>query len=460
MATFASDGSLANVQSLVNAAATGDTVTLPDGNFTWAGTLTLNKAITLRAVNTPNANPPSPTVHITHANGANGLITINTTPNGHITLAGLAFWPNEQSGYYVQANITGTTTTILMHDCSFSNYFTGTALVNSVLWSGYSGVIWNCRFHCTARDGVTVAQSANFGWGTTNGCLKIKGSKLWYDASSFGALDTTGLINTYVEDCTFEHQWSQAIDADDNARTNIRHCNFINSQIGVHGITSDWGGRQTDINNNVFNFLPFGTAANNGAKAVNLNRWCWWRAGTTRVWGNAVDDINSQDWGSKPCWVFIDEPLTRPGAGNGGNCETQAMYPGTRWVGTGGNGVQHPSGVIVTPSFVDPMYFWNNTAGPHSNGATKWGTNDQSGFSCNNGPTSAVFLLNRDIFLSAPNNNPSPPYTEYVYPHPLRTGGGGGGGGGVIQAGTASNSMGRSVVVTPRAVRGAIAKLK
>ncbi|HSS15744.1 MAG TPA: hypothetical protein VLQ29_02030, partial [Candidatus Dormibacteraeota bacterium] len=45
---YHSNGSVASVQGLHNAAINGDTITLPAGTFTWSTTLTINKAITLQ----------------------------------------------------------------------------------------------------------------------------------------------------------------------------------------------------------------------------------------------------------------------------------------------------------------------------------------------------------------------------------------------------------------------------
>jgi hypothetical protein len=454
MATLITNGSVADVQAKINAASAGDAVVIPTGSYTWAGTVNLNKPIILQAASITANNPPSPTVTITHNNGANTLIAVMTGAVGDTTLAGISFQPASATGNYINVGSSGSNPGIfILNNCLFE--IPNFQLNNAIEWNIIGGLVYQCMFQSSV-DG------AGQGYGSGSGCIQFKNQSQWYDPSTFGALDTTGRKNLYIEDCTFFNVYNQAVDVDDCGRLNIRYCNLINSQILTHGITSMFGGRQIDLNNCTFEFRIFAPNSS-GIRAVNMNRWGWWRAGSGRVWGNAIDAISSSDWGNKTCWQFSDEPLSRAGSGNGGNCETQAQWPGTRWPGTGGNGVTHPSGVVVTPSFRDPIYFWNNTAGPHSNGTTSWGCTDYGPplQSCNNGPTSAVFLINRDLFFSAPNNNPSPPYTPYVYPHPLRTGGGGGnGGGGTPQQGTVSNQMGRIVAASPKVIRSAVAKLK
>ena len=46
--TYASNGSSADVQTKINGATTGDTVTIPAGSFTWATSVTMAKAIKLQ----------------------------------------------------------------------------------------------------------------------------------------------------------------------------------------------------------------------------------------------------------------------------------------------------------------------------------------------------------------------------------------------------------------------------
>lgn len=387
------DGSPGSVQTAIDQAANGDTVAFPaNGNFTWSSGITCKKVITIEG----NGST------ITHGAGSSDLFNLTTSTAGHLTVQNLKFKPGGATGRYISLGEVSGAQGIILHDLNFNipNFQLTTAITANVT----GGMAYNCVFESTDPGGSS-------GPGSGSGCLQLRSPKNWYDADTFGKADTNGDQNFYVEDCTFRDMYNQAIDIDDNTRLVLRHNQMINSQCVIHGITSMWGGRQFEAYSNNFIYEK-----RNGVW-VNTNRYFWARAGTGRIHDNSVQRIDSGGyWGAaKPSWLFIDEPLTRPGSGNGGRCETQSQYPGTRWPGTGTDGTKHPSGQIVSPSAVDPFYIWNNTG----TGATSWSTNDQSGYNCNNGPTSNVFRLGRDIILAADPNYAG----EFPYPHPWRGGG-------------------------------------
>lgn len=387
----ASGGSNSAVQSAIDAAANGDTVTWSSGNYTWNAGINCNKAITIDGAGST----------ITHGAGSSNLMNLTLSNAGHLTVANIKFMPGSATGRYM--NVGGSGQFFVMHDSSFN--IPNFQLNQGLSLNAVGGLIYNCTFESTDS-------SSSSGPGSGSGCLQIKSTKSYYDKSTLGNLDVNGDINFYIEDSRFLNIYNQAVDVDDCGRVVVRHCEVQNTQFLTHGITSMWGGRQIELYENRFTFPKI-----NGM-FCNVNRNLWMRAGTARIFNNYCEKLDSLGyWGGwKMSFVFIDEPLTRSGAGNGGKCETQAQYPGTRWPGTGSDGTQHATGQIVSPSIVDPIYLWNNT-GP---AATAWGTNDQSGSTqtCTNGPTSAVFKAGRDIILSAPAN-----YTPYTYPHPLRGGG-------------------------------------
>src|SRR6267142_4183671 len=142
------DGSLGSVQTAVNASAAGDTVTLPPGTYTWTGVLTVNKAITITATGIVSANPPSPTVTITHNNGIGNLIAWTMSTAGDATLAGISFLAGSATGMYIDAQTTGASGEgiLLMHDCAFD--VPVFQLSMAVQWHMTGGVIYNCSFTC------------------------------------------------------------------------------------------------------------------------------------------------------------------------------------------------------------------------------------------------------------------------------------------------------------------------
>src|SRR2546430_1167927 len=82
---YNSDGSAANVQSLVNIATDGDTVTIPAGWFTWNTTVTISgKAITLQGAG-------SSLSHITDQGSGGAALRVTCTATNFVRVTGLEF---------------------------------------------------------------------------------------------------------------------------------------------------------------------------------------------------------------------------------------------------------------------------------------------------------------------------------------------------------------------------------
>jgi hypothetical protein len=237
-------------------------------------------------------------------------------------------------------------------------------------WPALGGVIWNTRF-----QGIGTGGSG--GIGPDGASFVIKGSpRHWQTASTMGALDTNGLVNVYIEDCTCENV-GQFPDVDDHGRAVFRH-NTIDGCTGVtHGFTSSWGGRHVEFYNNIF-AVSFGARNHTG-------RYFWIRAGTVVSTNNVVNDSAVPGAYGHPDMFDIGDN-TPPGS-----------YPMPRQPGFGHNGTTNVS---------DPIYVWNNT------GARAYTINFSNDWD-------SIVHVNRDIFV---NNGAKPGYSKYTYPHPLRQG--------------------------------------
>lgn len=400
----AASASQADVQTAINAASDGQTVCIPNGSATWTSGITTTKQIWIRAQNfTPTSGgSTSRNVTITNNAGTDDLFNITSGNTFAVQISGIKFLAGTGTGSFIIAQGTGTKPPMI-NDCYFDqpNNF---SVLRNLSWNTCTGgVFWNNYWESTDDGG-------SGGVGSGSGCFHIISGKPWLDAQTWGANDTNGNLNLYIEDSTFVNIYNQAVDADDNGRIVIRHNTILNTQMLTHGTTSLQGGRQVELYNNAYQYRQ--TAPNSmGITWVNLNRYFWWRAGTSRVTDNTVEVIDSGGfWGNvKPSFLHIDESLTR--AGSGAACQT--VYPGTHWPGNGANGAAQIS---------DPCYLWNNTGGGAVAGTgdtdptnTLWNVNDQAD-TCGNGlMTINFFLLGRDIFIADPGN-----YTKYTYPHPLR----------------------------------------
>src|SRR5262249_1029623 len=101
---------VSDVQTAVNSASSGDTVTIPAGACAWTQTLTIKKAITLSGSGTANSSvttfaPSNPTTVITHQ-GSGGLISVSGLTNGQTVRISLL--DIEPSGNGSPITITGT----------------------------------------------------------------------------------------------------------------------------------------------------------------------------------------------------------------------------------------------------------------------------------------------------------------------------------------------------------------
>lgn len=401
-ATFtAASCNTSDVQTAINSAANGDTVVIPNGSCSWSSGISTGKQITLQGATAGG-------VTITHNAGSGTLLTVNIGSSFHTTIANLNFLPGGGTGNYI--TVQGTGMVPLMHDCRFN--LPNFQLQQAVQWNVTGGVIWNTTFESTQNlSGACGSQV-----GSDSGCLVVKPTKNWDDASTLGALDTTGTNNLYIEDSVFSNV-GQCPDMDDNARVVVRHSQIIGSSGLTHGPTSTYGGRQFEFYDNAMTYPNINR---------NLNRYFWTRAGTGVITGNSVQALSGQCYGNKDSFTFIVESATR--AQSHGCCTSYMCFhqPGSGSDGTSGHTFLSPS---QTPydSFQqsDPIYIWNNTGA----GQTNVGLND-SDMSCSTGNTTATFFVrNRDYFVdgtSNPNNGAKPGWARFTYPHPLRQGTGAG----------------------------------
>jgi hypothetical protein len=328
-----------------------------------------------------------------------GAVIEITEANTSVNVSGICFTSGSGTGDDVAFNYASGGAPILFHDC----FFISTTDIDCIYSDTNRGVIWNCSFIALPFSEAQLAIH-----------MKSCPSSSWTTASTMGTADTTGTNNMYIENCDF-HGWLNATDMDDCSRSVIRYCLFNNAAFGTHGAdTSNFGVRHYEIYNNVFIYNGF----SNG-QTLNLNWWCYLRGGTGVITGNTMPHISSQDYGSKtdinmttmnlqrnagpnPCWGA--------GSGSSGN-----SYPAPRQVGYGRVTGSAGNDSITYKGDSEPLYIWNNTGGYLA------GTTDFGGTACTNPDTTADYVvLGRDYIN---NGTAKPGYTEYAYPHPLRSGG-------------------------------------
>lgn len=396
----------ADVQSAINKATAGGTINIPAGSCSWAGsTVTLSKAITMNGAGQTLTHIDLGTVAnvfvITkQVGGVTRIQNINfTMTNSKPDPKGVVVngpWPSGQSVIFYNVTLT-------MNNADF------------ITIHSPGGVIFSHLTFNAKQWSDTLLQSKD---SSTTGLLS------WSTADSMGTRDTTGYMNTYLEDSIFNG--GTMTDCDDACRIVVRHNTGHDSTgFNSHGDdSSPLGMRHFEIYNNSFLF----DVACNGASNTdisNMNQWIWLRGGTGVIYSNKFDRLQSQCWGTKPI-----VRLSIRGAEDDrpqGTC-ANTHYPATHQLGQSNNGVA---------DFTDPIYFWNNTQNQgadnngfsiSANGGWNWGNPcgfvwgtfwqwDRDGIDGTLATSSSDTGSTQEIYQPA--STAKPGYTAYAYPHPL-----------------------------------------
>lgn len=355
-----------NVASAIAAAAAGDTVQVPGGSCTWSG-LSLNKP-----------------VHLKGAGGAQTKITLTgeslltKQPSGIIRISGFDFTKtgggNQSKGWRIEG--------------SWKN-------AEPVIFQDNNFTISNSGLFVLRVAGGVIFANNSFTGGWDDSFIQPKDSNdssgSWKAADTMGSKDTTGKLNTYVENNTFYGGTNQGIDCDDASRCVYRYNTLTYSSFNSHGKdSSPQGVRHFEVYNNKF-------IHNGGTSQIANQNWAIWiRGGTGVIFNNQVSDMAGSYWGNKKEVVLSirgaedDRPQ--------GTC-AQVKYPVPRQLGQNFDGTSY---------FTDPIYFWGNTGTVAMGEGWAWG--NPCGFNF-----STFFQWGRDAI----NGTAKPGYTPYVYPHPL-----------------------------------------
>jgi hypothetical protein len=382
--TISTDGSQSSVQNAVNSASAGDTISLPRGTFSWSGTLSVNKAIKILGDSGGGTK-------INVSNGTVETIAVTEPVSGNLEIGFVNADFQLASGYtkffmWVTPSNPRGTGRVLLHDCTLSTNF-----AYAIEWDTNGGVVWNVVFDGTNSGGLS---------GISFVCHQLDAD--WTKPSTLGALDTDGLTNTYIEDCTFKNASVGVSNTDDNARVVYRHCTVDNAQLASHGQeTSPKGCRQWEVSD--CKFLC------DSANKWNMNSYVGIRGGTGVICDNSMQDIPSK------AEVTLSVFSTRRKC----SIPCQTSYPAARQTGQGwkgAGGYDYPSvPQDGTGYFTDPVYIWNNS------GTCEVILNQYEPDECGNGQLLTKYLQKgRDYFVDS---GPKPGFTKFTYPHPLRGGG-------------------------------------
>ncbi len=258
----------------------------------------------------------------------------------------------------------------------------------------------------------------------------------WSKPAYWGANDTTGQNNVYVETSDF-HAFLLFTDNDEGARTVWRYNLLDNAGLGGHGAdTGPFGARTFEFYNNYGVYEGYSNDT-----TFPMNQWMFVRGGTFVYWGNYLPALQSQDYGTKadlnmtvmnlqrnagplPCW---GQNYTTPGQYYFAPHQVGMGYvTGTGLANYPLNGVTNSSTYSLasygypTPQYVgdsEPAYIWGNSRQPLTTVWTSdYGTGQSDSCTGTVDSSANYIVLGRDYFNGS---TAKPGYTPYTYPHPL-----------------------------------------
>jgi len=340
------------------------------------------------------------------------IFAVTESVNGNINVSGIQFQSATRTGPYISLGYTSGGQAVLIHDCWFELNQDAYECIDG---NTNRGVVSNCSF-----DG----SSGNPGQLITIGNIRIKddgGSSIgssWTTPSKWGASDTTGQGNFYIETNDF-HALQGVTDNDSNGRMVFRYNLVDHAAFATHGPdTSTYGERYFEYYNNTGVFYGY----SDGSTFNIPNGWIGIvRGGTFVVHDNTLPAISSTDL-SKPDIKVTVMNLQRnagPNACWGAGTRNGTDYPAPRQVGlgyitgTGHDGLGRTNDSITYVGDSEPAYIWNN------NRSLNVSIADYGGTACTSPDTSVNYIkVNRDFF----NGTAKPDYVPYTYPHPLAGG--------------------------------------
>jgi hypothetical protein len=402
--TYKTNGSQSDVQAACSAAPDNGSITvvIPDGTFSWTGTLTINHSVTL-------AGADATGVRIYNYNASGPMISATASANGNVNIYWLNVLQMAKDGGGAGFALTcdraqPTSYTVLVHDCVFAS---GAVFTYMVQCQDNGIIFWNDVF---IGDGPNDPNAIG---GISLVCEKYGPTSSWDTPDTYGSEDTTGLANTYIENCAFYD--GATANFDDNSRVVARYCTFQEADLTSHGQeTSPYGAREWEIYNNKFTYLRSGTGPSGNTYPLNIQTWFLGRGGSGVICNNAMDDIPYNKNGIT---------LTVFSINRSDSITCQTGYPAARQTGQGwsasskapfGNPVIKQDG---TGDVTEGVYIWNNT-GSETTDPNYVGLDQYSPDDCGNGELVTNFLKEgRDYFVGTAKPN----YTPYEYPHPLHT---------------------------------------
>lgn len=352
-----------DIQSAINSAGNGDTVTVPAGSCTWTSVTINAKAVTLQGAGIGST--------IITGNG-NGALAITAHATLNTKIAGFTFLDAASQTWYPTISVSG----------AYSN--TGTVRItgNQFTTSSYTILAFG-------DNQAVLLDNNNF---TIGGSSAIEVIHLYGDGASWTRSDNfgSGTGQVIMEDNTFDATtntsggWALVFTSFDGARMTVRHNILKRCYIDGHPNTwaHDYGVRQLELYSNSF--------INGQARITD------WKAGTAVIYSNTWDSTQK---------ITLHAPTLFYGD-NSGNCCCTSNLTTVGCRQRPGMGYNYGA---------DPIYIWSNTDNSPTLIDYDIATCDTI---CGGRQSTSNAIRSGTEYITG---SSKPGYTAYTYPHPLNT---------------------------------------
>ena len=393
-----------NVQTAINAATNGDTVSIPAGSCSWSG-----------SVSWTNKN-----IAVVGAGAGSTVVTANTAFDVEVTQNPASFritgmtltGSNANNVIRINSANTSTATKGWRIDNIRFNYSGSSAPLFFI-----AGITWGLIDHCVF-DGSGYEISAIYGYLNSEGSGTgiPSGTAYWNRNLNLGTDEAV-----YFEDITVNFSSGGSPDIFDlvyGGSAVLRHSTIKNNYFITHSARgNDRGGMKYEVYNNTF-------VGNGFFRAAQL------RSGTGVIFNNTISgysnnnfDVDNQRSSTETGCFDIGTPLNACNGSSSydGNVEANG-WPCLDQIGRGAGAPKNQPSV--------PLYTWNN--GTTNTCATGGACNNTSVVQINGACTSSAGWIktlgaagsHSGGIVDYVNNasTPKPGYLPYKYPHPLITG--------------------------------------
>jgi hypothetical protein len=391
-AVYSSDGSVASVQALQNAAHDGDTITLPAGTFSWTSNPSITKAITLQGATTvTGAGGPNPTVNdvtiVKDDVSGSTILEVTISGNRVFRLTGITFAPgatqvNGSTDGAFHFSSPDLTARVRIDHCHFASLYQAKLIRNSKVY----GVADHNAIEVTGNSFPFNNEGAIAGSGEN-------GNAAWADYPCFG---TDKFF--FIEDNTL-----------------VRRNNTLANSL----VDSFYGGRWVARHNYMENMIPSGHGTESGAaRGQRANEFYDNTIKMTVAWSGGGQRSGTSLWHDN---TFLGRDSSNGSACNLPNFrETPArgiQAPGTFTVADGtcpwdqndteGNGTYvegHPPFLFASGSATSGTTISGST-GTFTDSTKNWTTNQWAGYSIKNtNPSSVCYRLGSYIISNTSNS--------------------------------------------------------